>query len=1061
MRRFLPLWSLLLLLLVGGLPVPARAQAPGAPPAGPPMLRFKRLSTTEGLSENSAYALLHDRRGFLWIGTQDGLNRYDGTGVRVFRPGVRPTDTARLASGFILALAEEPRTGALWVATGGGGVARFDPVTERFRVFRAGGAAPSGLPSDFVRTIFVDRAGTVWAGTEGGLARLVPRTQRFRPVRFASDDATLDGAVSPETPAADTRREAVHSLAQTPDGRLWVGTGDGRLAALDALTGKLRTIWRPSSDEPGGAPAVGQRAISVLHADRWRLWIGTEGDGLRAYEPATGRLRTFRPTGNAGALPALGIRCMFRDRASTLWIATSGGLTRFDPVTETFVTTRHNPGYPITSLPDDAVTALVQDGSGQLWVATESGVASFTDQPGAFARTPGISADVWAVAPAPNGGLWVGTEAEGVLLVTPGAGISPTTAPKPLPIGPTGLPSPFVRALLTERKTGRLWVGTQAHGLACYDPATGRTRRFRHDPRDTTSVADDYVRGLMQDRTGRLWVSTEGGMSVLDPATGHGRSFRPDPTNPAALPSGYVRQVFEDRAGRVWVATGGGGLALLDAARRGRFTVFRHDAARATSLPADFVRCIVQTRDGRLWLGSEAGGLARLDDAAAPGRFRTWRSAEGLPSDMVYAIVEDASGCLWLTTNRGLARFDPAKGTFRRYDTRDGLVRDEFNAAAGGRGPDGRLYFGGPGGLLAFHPDSLRPNALAPPVMLTGLRIFDRRIELPDSAVGARRLLRLRPNQNFLTFEFAALNLRLPEKNRYAYRLRGLDNRWITVEGTQPEARFTNLSPGAYAFEVRAANNDGVWAPRPTVLRVLIPPPWYRAWWFRLGLVLAFLLLLWAAYQVRVNQLLALERVRHGIARDLHDDMGSTLSSISILSQIARQHHQYGRAEQVAGLLAQIGESSGRMLDSMDDIVWAINPAHDGLDTVTSRMRIFASDVLEARGIDFTFTVAPAVLEHRLEMRARREFFLIFKETINNLAKYAQCQTAHLDLQIKERCLILRVEDDGVGFDPTAPARGSGNGLTNMRTRAAALKAKLEFTTAPGKGTTVVLRVPV
>lgn len=1092
LHRFARLWSFwgfLLGLALGLWPGAAAGQnALSAAPAGlstspsadaaPPARRFKRLTTVEGLSENSAYCLLPDHRGFLWIGTQDGLNRYDGTGVRVFRPGAHPTDTAALASGFVLALAEEAAGKALWVATGGGGVARYDPVTERFRTWRAG-EERGGLPSDFVRAVYIDRAGHVWAGTESGLARYDPAAHRFRTVPFVAADANAPAFAAGAPPATNMRRAAVHSIAQTADGRLWVGTGDGRLAWFDARANGLRTAWHPPSDEPGGAAAVGQRAISTLLPDRWRLWVGTEGDGLRAYEPATGRLRTYRPTGQPGALPAPGVRHLLRDRAGTLWVATSGGLSTFEAVSETFRTTHHSNAYPITSLPDDAVTAVAQDRSGQLWVATESGVASFTDQPGAFARVAAVPADVWAVAPAAAGRLWVGTETRGVLHVrpSPADAASADTPADALPLGPRGLPSPHVRALWPERAagslapgpsgatagalTGRLWVGMQAHGLVCYDPATQQSRRFRHDPRDTTTVADDYIRGLMQDRAGRLWVSTEGGLSDLDPATGRGRSFRPSPADSGALPSGYVRQTLEDRAGRLWVATGGGGLACLDAARRGRFTTYRHDPRRATSLPADFVRCITQDHTGRLWLGTEGGGLARLDDARPPGRFRVWRTADGLPSNVVYAIVEDHAGNLWLSTNHGLARFDPARGTFRRYDSRDGLVRDEFNAGAGTCTPDGRLYFGGPGGLLMFHPDSLRLNRNAPPVVLTGLRVFDQRISLPDSAISARRVLRLRPTQNFLTFEFAALNLQLPEKNRYRYRLRGLDNRWIAVQGNRPEARFTNLSPGKYTFEVLAANNDGFWSPRPTVLRVLIPPPWWRTWWFRLGLVLMFLLLLWAAYRVRVNQLLALERVRHAIARDLHDDMGSTLSSISILSQIARQHHQAHRAEQVASLLTQIGESSGRMLDSMDDIVWAINPAHDSLADVTTRMRVFASDVLEARGIEFTFTVAPVVLEHRLEMRARREFFLIFKELVNNLAKYAQCSTASIDLRIEQRHLTLTVQDDGVGFDPTAPARGSGNGMTNMRTRAAALGTRLDFRTAPGQGTTVVLRVPV
>lgn len=1038
LRLFLFLW----LLLLGG--YPASAQLPVGS-----TLRFKRLTTAEGLSENSTYCLHQDRRGFLWVGTQDGLNRYDGTGFRVFKAD--PLDSTLLDSGYILAL-DEDSTGTLWVGTGGGGLARYNPITEHFRVYRAAKGTGQGLPSDFVRAVLVDRRGRVWAGTENGLCRFDPRTGHFRTFRHA---ATPDEGT-------DLRRDAIRALAQTPDGRIWVGTGEGRLSWFDERRGTLITAWRPHPDDAAAAD-VGQRAVTALLADRnWRIWIGTEGDGLRAYQPATGRLRTYRPVANQpGSLPAPRVRSLLRDRSGTLWVGTSGGLCRFDDARETFRTVRHNPSFPTNGLPDNDVQALLQDRSGQLWVATESGMASFADQLGAFARVGGMPADVWAVLPDAAGHLLVGTETEGVLHVAPDAD-DPLA---PLPDGPMafqpgagGLPTPFVRALCRDRR-GNLWVGTQSAGLVRYDAGTNQPHAFRHIGRDTASLSDDFVRGLMEDRAGYLWVSTEGGLNRYDPLTGRFRVYRHDPARPNSLPSNFVRQAVEGRRGNLWVATGGGGLALLDPERKGAFTNFRHNPADARSLPSDFVRVMYQDRRGVLWLGTEGGGLCRLDDAHPPGRFTTWREADGLPSNVVYAIMEDAGGNLWLTTNKGIARFDPTRNNFRRYDMRDGLVRDEFNAGAFARAADGRFFFGGPGGLLGFHPDSLRINAQPPPVVLTGLRLFDQPVLL-DSAIGVRRLLRLRPDQNFLTFEFAALNFHLPDKNQYAYRLLGLTDRWLLV-GNRHEAPFTNLNPGEYVFQVKAANNDGVWNQVGTSIRLLIPPPWYRTWWFRLILVLGFFLLLWAAYRIRVNQLLTLEQVRHGIARDLHDDMGSTLSSISILSQLAGQHHQYGNSQQVTNLLTQIGESSGRMLDSMDDIVWAINPAHDSMEAVTVRMRIFASEVLEARGIDFTFTVSPEVLNLRLDMRARREFYLLFKEAVNNLAKYAECDQVDIDLSIQHRTLVLYVADNGIGFDPSAPARGGGNGLTNMRSRAAAIGAKITFDTAPGQGTRVTLSVPM
>lgn len=1020
--------------------------------AGP---RFKRLTTAEGLSENSVYCLLLDHQGFLWAGTQDGLNRYDGAGFRIFRADARAAGT--LHSGFILALAEDRRH-RVWVGTGGGGLSRYDPATETFRTFRAprtgAGQAvssqqPGPLPNDFVRAVLVDRTGRLWVGTEVGLSCYDPRADGFRTYRHL--------------PGGDPRLNSVRAIAQTSDGKIWVGTAAGRLDWFDERRGVLEPTWHPPADETGAAPDIGQHAITTLLADRaGRLWIGTEGDGLRAWEPATGRARTFRPSAAnpATTLPSLSIRGLLRDRAGNLWIATAAGLSCLDPATERCRTFHHNSGFPTSSLPDEGTQALCQDRTGMLWVATEGGLGTFSDQPGAFTRVGPAEASIWAVAPNPRrpGHLWVGTEDTGVLALSDENVAAAPLAAVPR-LGPGGLPQPFVRALCPDR-AGFLWVGTQSSGLVRFDPATDRTRAYRHDARQPASLLDDYVRAITQDQAGYLWIGTEGGLSRYDPRTDAFTGWQHDPADPASLPSNYVRQAFEDRRGRLWVATGGGGLALMDTARSGRFRAFRHAPADPHSLPADFVRVLHEDRAGTLWVGTEGGGLARLDGLSrGKARFTTFDTRNGLPSNVVYAILEDAGGFLWLATNRGVARFDPRRRVFRRYDMRDGLLRDEFNAGAFGQGAGGRLYFGGPAGLLAFHPDSLQVNRITPPVVLTGLRIFNQPARL-DTAIGYRRVLKLRPEENFLTFEFAALSFRLPDKNHYAYQLVGLDPGWIDA-GNRREAPYTNLDPGEYTFRVRAANNDGLWNLVGASVRILIPPPWYRTWWFRALLSALLFALLWTAYQMRVAQLLALERVRHGIARDLHDDMGSTLSSISILSQVARQHHQSGRAEQVAALLTQIGESSHRMLDSMDDIVWAINPAHDVLEDVVTRMRTFAVDVLEARGIDFTFRVSDEVLALRLEMRARREFFLLFKEAVNNLAKYARCQEASITLSYEHRHLVLRVIDDGVGFDLSAPAQGGGNGMTNMRQRAAALRATLTVDTAPGKGTRLTLAVPM
>ncbi|GAA4371585.1 hypothetical protein GCM10023186_00150 [Hymenobacter koreensis] len=991
---------------------------------------FHSLTTAQGLSENSVQCAVQDRRGFMWLGTQDGLNRYDGSGFRVFRND--PQQAGTLSSNFILALAADAQ-GSVWVGTGGGGLCRYEPLTDRFITYQTSDSA--GLTDNFVRAVFCDRRGRVWAGAGTGLHLLNPATGRFQ--LFSHADSRTD----------KPRRNSIWSIAQAADGRVWVGTGEGRISYADERTGRLVPLANWEAQNP---------VLALAATPHNSLWVGVENAGLYQVDLRSGRSAGFHHVPEQpGTLPADAVRALLIDTQQRLWVGTTAGISRLDAATNTFVSWRHQPGRART-LPNDRVLTLYEDRLGLLWVGTEQGLASFEPRSNVFSQPlpQHETGAVWALAEDAARRLWVGTQNEGLIRLDPVT--DQRVRYRHNPSDPTSLPENFVRVVLPDRQ-GRLWVGTQGHGLAYLDPATGRFRRYRHNPADPTSLSDDNVRCVYEDRQGRLWVGTEGGLNLLDPLTGRCAVYRNDPRDPRTLSSNYVRCVYQDRNGQLWVGVGGGGLCRFDP-RTGHSRIYRADPTDPTSLSSNFVRSMLEDAQGRLWLATEGGGLCCLLDADT-GRFQTFREPQGLPNDVVYGMLADGQQNLWLATNKGIARFTPRTRRFRTYDTRDGLAQDEFNAGAFCRRLDGTLLFGGENGVVAFKPTAVRYNPAPPVVVFTGFRKFNRPARL-DTSITERRQLRLGPRDNFISIEFAALNYRLPDKNRFLYKLEGNDEKWIEA-GNQHQATYTNLPPGHYTFRVRAANNDGVWNPSGAALSVVVEPPWYQTWWFRILASWVVFGLLFAAYRIRVSQLLALERVRHNIARDLHDDMGSTLSSISILSQLARNHQQRNNTEQAGALLEQIGDSSRRMLDSMDDIVWAINPAHDSMEAVTSRMRSFASDVLEARGIDFIFKVAPEVLEQRLPMRARREFFLLFKEAVNNLAKYSKAEMAAIRLEYENRHLVLRVEDDGVGFDVTAPAQGGGNGMTNMRSRAAAIKAKLEIETAPGQGTKLQVRVPL
>ena len=978
----------------------------------------KLLTTAEGLADNTVQSIAQDQQGFLWLGTQDGLSRYDGHAFRTFRADARRRGS--LAGNFVRALAPAVQ-GGLWVGTDYG-LSYYNPRTERFSRVPADTAAPY-----FVNALLTDPAGCVWVGTEDGLLSYNPATRRLRRYRCE--------ATNPATSA--TRHNSVRSLACDGTGTLWAGTGEGQLYRLDRVAGWLRAV---RSYGPAGPAPLSALAATPTGA----LWAGTEEGGLYYLPAGAPAQELVRARPGAAA-----VHSIWADARGAAWVGTSAGVQQWPAV----------PGaYPPAKPPVLAseVLALAPDHEGQLWVGTAAGVRWLDTRPSPFALLPAGPGPgpVWAVA-ATRSTRWVGTEQHGVLGLDAAGKV--TEHLQHVAQDSTSLASNFVRCVLADANGG-LWVGTQRQGLDYRPAGAAGFRHFRHSPTRPGSLADDFVRCLYRDPLdGALWVGTEGGLCRLaDPRTGRFTTYRRQASQPQSLPNNFVRCVVRDRAGRLWVGTGGGGLCRLDDPRTGRFTAFKANVRDEHSLPGNFVRALCLDAAGRLWVGTEDGGLCRLDNAGA-GRFTTFSEAQGLPNSVIYSIVSDsAAQALWVSTNRGLARLDLATERLTAFDARDGLPQQEYNAGAGCRGPDGQLYFGGPKGLVSFRPAALRPPP-PPRVLLTGLRRLNQPVALPDTAVGQRRLLRLGPQDYVFTLEFAALDLRRADDSQLLYRLDGFDPGWLAA-GPRREVTYTNLDPGRYTFWVREADMPPLAG---AMLQVVVAPPWYRSWWFRLLAASGVGLAGWVAYRLRVGQLLALERMRHRIARDLHDDMGSTLSSISILSTLAHQHQVGRRPAQVTDLLTQIGDSSRRMLDAMDDIVWAINPAHDGLADVTARMRAFAAALLEACGIDLTFEVDPAVTALRLPMERRREFFLLFKEAVTNLAKYAHGTHARIALTYAAGQLSLLVADDGVGFDLAAPAQGSGNGLLNMHARAAALHGHLTLTSAPGQGTTVQLRVPV
>ena len=776
---------------------------------------FDHLTIRDGLSQNSVRCMLQDRTGFLWLGTQDGLNRYDGYGFIHFT--YDPDDSTSISGDDIYGIAED-RRGDLWLATDQG-LNRYDRARGRFVRY-------AHLPPDVARggskvvsTVLVDREDRVWVGTRHGLTRIDPHSGALGFIRFEFDG---DGPV-------------VEALAEGAGGTLWVATRTG-LYRLETATG----VWEYGG--PPGRPAHPLNSAniqSVMVANDGRIWAGTRNDGLFVIDPATGDATVYlADPADPSTLSSNRITGLSQSADSMIWVASRTGLHQLDPQTGAVVRYRHHPGDEST-LSNDNITCVFEDRSGVVWVGTVAGGLNRTDRKKwqfghldiADGNRPGLSyRNIWAIREDRNGGVWIGSDG-GLNHYDPGT--HTFRLYRHDPSDAASLSSNVVLALSVD-PGGGLWVGT-VHGLDYFDG-----RRFSRVVLDETpdaGVEADYILSLFRDRDGVLWVGTStAGLYALSPGEDRFRHYRPDAHNPSALSSPGVWAMTEDSSGALWIATEAG-LNRLSPDRR-TFSRFRADPDDPLALPHDGVLSLRFDHRGTLWVGT-AGGLASVaPDASRPAGFAFHRYSDhdGLANNTVYGILEDRRHRLWLTTNNGLSRFDPAAGTFRNYFVANGLPSNEFNFAAAMKSRSGRFYLGGVNGVTMFHPEEIDENPHVPPVVLTDFNTFDRGVVL-DSTIETKRAIRLGHEDNVFSFAFAALDYTAPQRNRFSYMLVGFKERWIDL-GNKRDITFTNLDPGHYVLRIRGANSDGLWNPRPVSLRITIEPPFWMTVWFRALVIL-------------------------------------------------------------------------------------------------------------------------------------------------------------------------------------------------------------------------------
>ncbi|RPH37177.1 hypothetical protein EHM92_03375, partial [bacterium] len=893
--------------------------------------RFQRLSVEQGLSQSTVSAVLRDSQGFMWFGTADGLNRYDGYTFTVYRSN--PLDSSSLSDNWIWGLCED-NEGNLWVGTQAGGINRYDRVHDRFVRYTRG----RGLSGNNVAGLTVDPSGILWVGIwGGGVNRYAPESDTF--TQYPAGDSRAFSL-------SDTR---VRCLTHDGRGSLWVGTWEG-LNRIDLEKG---TVEQLTFDTPGGA---GNKIQSLAADAHGVLWIGTWGDGLKRLDVSTSRVTSYRHLpGDPRSISDNTVTSITLDGNGRLWIGTfHGGLNWFDAVSGRAVSHTNLLSDP-ASISSNMILSVYRDPVGTLWVGTDGGgINLLNSQRKQFELYPDDSNVrgalshrlVHCMLQDSRGDLWIGT-AEGL---DRQRSREDSLVHYRHQAGRAAKLSHNSVFALCEDSSGTLWVGT-ATGLDRFD--RGR-ESFSHVVLPTESPGQKVtVNAIVADTTGNLWVaSSEEGLFQIDLRTGSINRCRLSPDTSSSSGRVLLYSLCLSRRGGLYLGSWGIGLLHFDK-QRGVLAHYHHDPADSLSLRHNTVLAMFEDTTGVLWVGTYGGGLDRFDPRTRT--FTHFTESEGLPNNVVYGILPDDRGRLWLSTNRGLACYDIAGRACRNFSTVDGLPGDEFNQGAFARNRNGELLFGSVNGLVIVREVDNTINRIMPPIVLTSFTIHEQPAQL-GRAIWSMDGIRLNHDQNFFAFEFAALDYILPAKSRYAYILEGLDRDWVEC-GTRRDARYTNVAPGEYVFRVRSSGSDGFWNVNEAAVRIVIEPPFWRTWWFIALCALACVAVGFALYRFRVNRLLEMDRLRLRIASDLHDELASNLSTIAMFSRIVQEG--VGAAsdagEERAQLQERITALAQESVGSIRDIIWALDPKKETLNDLLTRLEDSILPICRAKEICLRF----------------------------------------------------------------------------------------------------------
>jgi len=1009
-------------------------------------LNFKRYSLEDGLSQSVVLDIVQDSKGFIWIATQDGLNRFDGYEFKVYKNN--PNDSNTISQNWINTLYLD-KDENLWIGTEYGGMNKLELTSGKISRYLSDSTNLNSITGNTIRSIKEDNKGNLWIATWGnGISLFDKNNDQFSSIKNDPNDPN------------SLSNDFVRTICVSQNGTIWVGTGNG-LNKYDESTNQFERFFHQENNTNS---LTENFIVSIYEDSNGKLWVGTR-KGLNFLDPVNNSIKRFiNDANNKNSFPANIVLDVYEDKNSNIWAATySTGIIKFNFTNvsdEIQYAIYNNQNTDPKSISGNYVRKIFEDRSGIMWAGTWGAwLNKFNPYGNKFKHIgPNKSQKINVSYPYirsflvdKDSNLWVGTHGKGIDVFNKNFTLKENKSIKAVDF--LGFSENTVFSMY-EDSSDIIWIATD-DGLYRYSPQNKNISKIVFKGFDVAAVNKKLRIKQILSYKENLLFATSDGIAHYDPKNNLLRYCTEfwEYENEIIKKAVNFMEFGKDK--NLWVATAFDGLYEIELDKSNddfipvNLTAYTSEASAIYKLSDNKINHLCISKNGIIWIGSNQG-LNRLDPET--GEIKYYLEENGLANNLIYGIIEDDFGNLWISTNNGLSKsfLENGKRVFKNYTERDGLQSNEFNQASCYKSDDGTIYFGGINGFNYFKPQDIKENQNLPQVEITKIKVLENEInpsQLENNVLGVSY------SENILSFTFAALEFTDPVRNLFKYLLEGFHDEWIDA-GNFRYATFTNLDPGEYKLKVIASNNDGVWNNNPAVLSIIVNPPFYRTYWFYALVLIIIGYIVYKFYYLKIERKMEMDSLRLKIASDLHDEVGSSLTQISINADMINYEKDLTKIRNKGEL---IRNKSSEMISSMNDVIWSIDSRNDKLESLVEKIKTTTKQLASVKEIKTEFNIELQNPQKKINVNLRQNLYLIAKEAVNNSVKYSECDLIKVIIQEKEGLINLSISDNGIGLQLENSSTGSG--LKNMRHRAKSVNGIIEFINK--NGLTISVTAPV